>query len=229
MPAHPSREDLVAFALGALDPVEVRPVADHVPDCANCTRELEALAPAVAALGESVEQLSPPPELRGRVLAVVRREAAARTPEPEPRRRQRPALARLLPRPAAGLVAVAAIAAGVAGYLIADDDDDGAAATTVAVVPEATRAGGTLELGEDSSTLRLQGMRQLTGNDVYQTWIAQGSSLRASSSFLPDQDGTATAEVDSNLGPGTKVMVTREPRPGHTTPTLPVLLSATVQ
>ena len=33
--------------------------------------------PAVGVLGESVEQLEPPPELRERVLAIVRSEAAA--------------------------------------------------------------------------------------------------------------------------------------------------------
>jgi hypothetical protein len=35
--------------------------------------------------------------------------------------------------------------------------------------------------------------------------------------------------VDGKLTPGTKVMVTREPHPGQTAPTTPVLLSATVE
>ena len=66
---HPDRDDLVAFALDALEPGREREIEAHTPGCARCTRELEALVPAVAVLSESVEQLEPPPELRERVLA----------------------------------------------------------------------------------------------------------------------------------------------------------------
>jgi anti-sigma factor RsiW len=52
---HPDRDDLVAYSLGALEPREVAAVEAHAPSCARCTRELEAMAPAVAVLGESVE------------------------------------------------------------------------------------------------------------------------------------------------------------------------------
>jgi anti-sigma factor RsiW len=52
---HPDRDDLVAFALDALEPAEKREIEAHTPSCARCTRELEALVPAVALLGESVE------------------------------------------------------------------------------------------------------------------------------------------------------------------------------
>jgi Anti-sigma-K factor rskA/Putative zinc-finger len=230
MADHPSREDLVAFALGALDPGEERPVAEHASGCRSCTRELEALAPAVAVLGESVEQLTPPPEMRVRVLAIVNREAEGRgtaaSEHPRPRRR---GLGGLILRPAAALAAAAVVAAGVAGYLIAEDDGGGAPTTTVAVMPEVPRIGGTLEVDEDSATLELEGMSQLTGAEVYQVWVARGSSVSPSSSFVPEGDGTASAEVPGRLEPGTKVMVTREPRAGRTSPTLPVLLSATVQ
>ena len=58
---HPDRDDLVAFVLDALEPGEAREIRAHTPGCARCTRELEALVPAVAVLGESVEQLEPPP------------------------------------------------------------------------------------------------------------------------------------------------------------------------
>ena len=54
---------------------------ESIETCPRCSRELEALAPAVAVLGESVEQLEPPPELRERVLAIVREETAAKQTE----------------------------------------------------------------------------------------------------------------------------------------------------
>ena len=60
-------------------------------------------------------------------------------------------------------------------------------------------------------------------------WVAQGPSVRPSSNFIPDSSGRAMTAVDGHLDPGTKVMVTREPHPGRTAPTPPVLLSATIQ
>jgi hypothetical protein len=47
--------------------------------------------------------------------------------------------------------------------------------------------------------------------------------------FIPDSSGDAMTAVDGHLAKGTRVMVTREPHPGRTTPTPPVLLTATVQ
>jgi anti-sigma-K factor RskA len=229
--AHPDRDDLVAFALGALEPGEERAVEAHMPSCARCTRELEALVPAVAVLGECVEQLEPPPELRERVLAVVRSEAAAsREPAEQPaRRREGRGLRGFLLRPAVALATVAVIAAGVGGYLVRDIGGGGAESTTAAVIPQQPGIGGALEVGDNSSMLDLHGMPQLTRGEVYQVWVARGSNLSPSSNFVPDKSGRAMTAVDGHLGEGTKVMVTKESGPGHTAPTPPILLSATVQ
>ena len=230
---HPDRDDLVAYALGALEPRDAADVEAHAPTCARCTRELEALEPAVAVLGESVEQLEPPPELRERVLAVVQREAeSAGQADQEPGekaagpRRSRRGLRGILLRPAMGLAALAIAAGGVGGYLIAGNGRS--EEMTVPVVAQAG-IGGTLAVGETSSMLDLHGLKRLSGRQVYQVWVAQGSSLRPSSSFIPDSSGHAMAGVDGHLAKGTKVMVTREPHAGRTTPTPPVLLSATVE
>jgi hypothetical protein len=224
--AHPSRENLVAYALGALDPEEHQDVESHAPGCSLCTRELEALSPAVAVLGESVEQLEPPPELRERVLTIVREEAGAREAPAAPVRDRR-GLRGFLLRPAVGLATLAIAAAGVTGYLLNDNGGGGPGQTTVPVTAE-SGIGGTLTVGANSSMLDLHGMQQLTGSAVYQVWVAKGSSLRPSSNFTPDPTGEATTSVDGHLTAGTKVMVTSEPHPGRTTPTPPILLSATV-
>jgi anti-sigma-K factor RskA len=226
---HPDRDDLVAFALGALEPEEERVVEAHVPRCARCTRELEALVPAVGVLGESVEQLEPPPELRERVLAEVRADverSAAERESPEPRRRRR-GWRGLFARPAFA-VALAIVVAAVGGYLIAGNNGGGSEQTTVPVVAQ-QGIGGTMVVGENSSMLDLHGLGQLTGDEVYQVWVGKGQSVKPSSNFIPDSNGRAMTAVDGHLTAGTKVMVTREPRPGSTTPTPPVLLSATVQ
>ncbi len=225
---HPDRDDLVAFALGALEQGDERAVEAHVPSCARCTRELEALVPAVAVLGESVEQLEPPPELRERVLAVVRSEAAGeREQDARPVRRERRGLRGFLLRPAVALATVAVIAAGIAGYLVRDTGGGGGE-TTVAVMPATPGIGGSLKVGENSSLLELRGMPKLTGNEVYQVWVMQDNSVRPSSNFIPDDSGRATTGVDGHLGDGARVMITKESAPGHTTPTPPILLSATV-
>jgi len=227
---HPDRDDLVAFSLGALPPDEERAVEAHAPSCARCTRELEALVPAVAVLGESVEQLEPPPELRDRVLAEVRADvarAAAEGEAPESRRRRR-GWRGLFVRPAFA-VGLAIIVAAVGGYLIAGNNDEGAGPeqTTVPVVAQ-QGIGGTLAVGQNSSMLSLHGLTGLKDDEVYQVWVNRGQSVKPSSNFIPDPNGRAMTAVDGHLGSGTKVLVTREPHPGETAPTGAVLLSATV-
>ena len=225
---HPDRDDLVAYSLGGLEPRESAAVEAHAPSCARCSRELEAMAPAVAVLGESVEQVEPPPELRERVLSIVRGEAESGPREdPAASRRERRGFRGLVMRPAVGLATLAVAAAGVGGYLVAENDNGNGGSTVPVVAQEGI--GGTLAVGDVSSMLDLHGLKQLSGREVYQVWVARGSSLQPSSSFIPDTTGHAMTAVDGHLTTGTKVMVTREPHPGRTTPTPPVLLSATVE
>jgi anti-sigma-K factor RskA len=226
---HPDRDDLVAFALGALEPAQERAVEAHAPGCARCTRELEALVPAVAVLGESVEQLEPPPELRERVLAEVRADVARAAAEPEaaPLRRRRGWRGFAL-RPAIA-VGLSIVVAAVGGYLIAGNNGGGGAEETTVAVESPKGIGGTLAVGENTSMLNLHGLAQLKGREVYQVWVAKGQSVRPSSNFVPDAGGRAMTAVDGQLSSGTKVMVTREPHAGETTPTGSILLSATVQ
>ena len=224
--ACPSRDDLVGYSLGALEADEERTIEAHLPDCERCTRELRALAPAVAVLGESVEQLEPPPELRERLLATVHDEAergAAPSPAGGERR-----LTRLIMRPAAGLAALALVGAGVAGYAIRDEEENAGGPETFPASEAQGAAGGSLEVSSDSAMLEVHGMPQLAKGDVYQVWVAEGSAVRPASSFVPDRAGDATAAVPEPLKTGDKVMVTREPGPDRTTPTLPAVLSARV-
>jgi anti-sigma-K factor RskA len=218
--ACPSRDDLVGYALGALQADEQRSLEAHLPGCERCARELRALAPAVAALGESVEQLEPPTELRDRVMEMVRAEAAR--PERSPGRR----LSSFLLRPAAGLTALALAGAGVAGYLVRDAGEDGT--ETVPVSAGSGVIGGSLEVSDDSALLAVHGMPRLAKGAVYQVWVADGDEVRPSSSFVPDRTGAATAELPEQLTGGDRVMVTREPGPGRTEPSSPPLLSARI-
>jgi hypothetical protein len=229
---HPSHDDLAAHALGALDPDEEREVAGHVAKCRRCAAETrDRLAPVVAVLAESVEQVEPPPGLRTRLMAEVAQDAdAARSAAGRPSARatrERAGWRGMLLRPAAGLAALAVAGAGVAGYLIADDSD-GESVSTFAVASELPDAGGTLEVENDSATLRVHSMPALVKGAVYQVWVAEGHVVRPSASFVPHDDGTATAAVPEAATGADEVMVTREPRPGKRSPTLPPVLSVRI-
>jgi hypothetical protein len=228
--AHPSPDDLTGYALGALDPPEEDAVSRHVPGCERCSTELrERINPAVGVLAESVPQLEPPPGLRQRLLETVRSEAeaAAETAAPT-RRRRRLRLGPLVLRPAAGLAALAVAGAGVAGYLVNEGDDGGGGASTVPVTETGAGIGGELVVADDSAMLSVHGMPPLPDGAVYQLWIAQGSSVRPSSNFVPDASGRGTAAVPESLPDGSQVLVTRESGPGHQAPTSEPLLSARV-
>lgn len=224
---HPSGDDFAAHTIGGLDPKEERAVSRHADRCERCRAELARLAPAVAALAESVEQHEPPPALRERVLAEVR--AGTSWGEDRRGRERRPRTSGfidLLLRPAAGLAAVALLGAGVVGYLIADGGDDGA--SSVPASATLSGAGGTLEVGEDAATLEVHGMPMLARGAVYQVWVAQGDTVHRSAAFVPAGDGSGTAAVPEVLEGGGEVMVTEEPRPGRKRPTLPPLLTVRV-
>jgi anti-sigma-K factor RskA len=135
-------------------------------------------------------------------------------------------------RPAMGLAGLAIVGAGVGGYLVAEDEGNGGGESTVPVVAQKAQKeiGGTLVVDDTSSMLNLHGLKhELTGREVYQVWVAQGSTVRPSSNFIPNSSGRAMTAVDGPLDKGNRVMVTLEPHPGETAPTTPVLLSATVE
>jgi len=182
----------------------------------------------VAVLGESVDQLEPPPELRERVLAEVRAdvEASQERESPAPRR-PRHGWRGLFARPAFAVV-LAVVVAALGGYLIAGNDGNGGQEETTVPVVAQQGIGGSLAVGDHTSMLSLHGLGQLEGDEVYQVWVGKGQTVRPSSNFIPDVNGRAMTAVDGHLTSGTQVMVTREPRPGRTTPTPPVLLTATV-
>lgn len=226
--SHPSHDDLAAYALGALDGREERSVAKHVGRCERCAAEVrERLAPAVAVLAESVEQVEPPDTLRQSLMATVHEEAAAgpaaEASPPAPARRSARGF---LMRPAAGLAAVALGVAGVAGYVIADGQ--GEDAETVPISDASGDAGGQLVLEDGSATLQMHGMDQLSKGSVYQVWVAGPEGVKPSATFLPHQDGTATAALPEAADDLTEVMVTAEDGPGRTQPTMPPIIDVRV-
>src|SRR5689334_4490436 len=97
-----------AVALDAAGPEDTRRVEQHAADCPICAAWLAELRESVAAMGAFLPHLEPPPELRERVMAAIRR-------EPRPLA----LLRRALPRRVVGRRLSAAWLAAAASFVLA--------------------------------------------------------------------------------------------------------------
>jgi anti-sigma-K factor RskA len=218
------REDLAAYALGALEPGEAAELERHLAGCEECRAELEWLRPAVNVLPESVQRVGAPAELRERLMAQVREEAEGPVAA---RRAHRWSIGGWSIRPAVGLAALVLLIAAVAAYSIGSGGSGGGNATTVVaghspgVTAEVVRQG-------DSGTLHLANLQQLPPDEILQAWVQRGKRVvSAKALFVPNPDGTASATIDEMEGVST-VMVTAEPRGGSTRPTSGPIVSVAI-
>jgi anti-sigma-K factor RskA len=228
-PAHERyADDLAAYALGALEKGEAEELRRHLEDCDACRRQLRWLQPAVDLLPTSVPQREPPPRLRKRLMATVRRESrrSARADRAHGRRLD---LGAVLARPATAAAAAAVIlAVGAAtGYLL-----HGSGSETSEVVARGLGPGsdvrGTLERQDGSAILRVQGMPRLARGEVYETWVRRGDNIEPSSLFVVQRDRSGAAAIPGPLEGASAVLVTREPIGGSPRPTTPPVLRAPV-
>src|SRR4051812_25162609 len=70
------RDDAGAWVLGALPEDEHERFAAHLPGCETCRREVADLQMAADTLPLAAVPVAPPPELKERIMSVVRAEAA---------------------------------------------------------------------------------------------------------------------------------------------------------
>jgi anti-sigma-K factor RskA len=235
------QDSAAAYLLGALPADELEAFEAHLVTCAACREEVDELAPAAQALPASVEPMAPPPELKGRLMAEVHREAAllaAAGPEadraaplaaPAPRRRARRRWALGLPR-LAPVAAALLLAAGIAvGVGVSQLGGDGARTFTAQVdASRAPDAGVQIEVDDGDATLIAHGLPEPPSGRVYQVWLKRpGRAPEPTSAlFTPSRDGTATATVPGSLEGVEQVLVTDEPRGGSRMPTRQPLIAA---
>ena len=223
-----------AYLLGSLDDDERREFEGHLRDCPTCREELEELAPAVHALPHSVEQVAPPPGLRTRIMAEVRRDAALlaaagpeadRPPEP-PRRHWSLRLPRLAPAAIAAALLILGIAIGVGAAALRGDE----AHTVVAKVDERRAPGAIVEVEVSHGTAMLvaRGLPAPPRDHVYQVWLKRPGQAPepTAAMFSPSRDGTATTTVPGPLDGVEQMLVTDEPAGGSSVPTRDPLLVA---
>jgi anti-sigma-K factor RskA len=227
------RDDIAAFALGALDADEARELESHLEGCRTCRAYLAELSSAVDLIPASVPQMEAPPALRERLVETVRTEAkrideVSQASEPVVATSRWRTWRGIAARPATAMAAGAVLVAGVAaGWLLHDSESTEhsliPANPTAAAPPGSVSA--SLDRVDGSATLEVRRMPALPRNDVYEVWAVRGRAMRPQSTFVLRHDGTANAAVPHLTG-ASAVLVTQEPHGGSNSPTAPPLLRA---
>lgn len=218
---------LAPYALDALDPDERNRFEAHLDQCADCQAELSGFMATAVRLGDAVSH-TPPPDLRGRLLAQI-----SSVPQERPvvtSLAQRRGLRRTLPRLAMAAAVLVGVV-GIGGYVVEHQDaqeerDRNAAISAVIGAPDvATVAkrfdeGGSVKLysstSADSAVIIAKGLPRPAGGKVYQVWLVDDSGPHSHGTFATDgqmvMDGVVAAD---------RIAVTVEPKGGSEQPTTP--------
>lgn len=223
-------EEAAAYALGALDPALVDDFTEHLADCKRCQEQLRWFTPAVLALPEAVEQRTPPPELKVRLMEEVRADVAAEAKAARASERRERAESRsgfgewlaginfagLTWKPLAGMAAVILVVAAGVGYLVGND---GGVNLHTYEAPQTAGIQASVVREGDQGELRLTGVGEVQKGKTLEAWVQRGKTYEpVKMLFKPDEAGNATTQID-NLKGAEAVLVTEEPAAGSKQPT----------
>jgi anti-sigma-K factor RskA len=220
-------DTLAAYLLGALPAGELEEFEGHLAGCERCRDQAASLQVAVDVLPVAVPPVSPPKELKSRVMSVVESEAellqAAGSGADRPARRRR-GVRGLFPRPViTAAAAAAALAVGVvAGIAIVGRDDGGGGQRTLAArVTDplaATTARASLVVDGSNAKLVVRGMPAPESGRVYQVWLKRTGTppVPAGATFMLRSGDVA---IPRAVRDGDRVLVTSEPDGGSRVPT----------
>jgi anti-sigma factor RsiW len=241
MTACARRDDAGSYVLHALPDDEHERFEAHLATCPDCRREVADLQVAADTLPLAAVQVGPPPELRDRIMTIVRSEAellaaaGARADEPAaapaakpPRTRRRWSLS-LRPLPAA-MAASALVAAGVIGGIVLTGADHTKTVTGTVQIASAPAARASLQLSDDATKLEVRRMPAPPAGKVYQVWLKRPNQDPAPTTalFRTDRRGSADVEIQRGRLKGVdQVLVTAEPDGGSMQPTsAPVIVAS---
>ncbi len=244
-------QDLLgAFVLDSLDPRQGIEVRSHLETCPACRGEAEELRATAMSIGEAVEPVAPPAQLRERIMREIqqpRLEPVAAPPEPV-----RAWWAR--PRSAWGVAAMAAVLMLAAGgwglsehFSARGAASNGTLAATALnpvdrliasgeaqVVPltptsgTAAKAALVTDQATGTTYLLLSGVPVLHSDQAYTLWYMslQEGSLKAVA--VGDMTRPGAYRMPRSPKGFFKIAITREPAPHDTVPRGPVLMEATL-
>ena len=232
----PRIEDAAGYVLRALPDGEWESYRYHVDECEDCAAKVAELGFVSHALLSAVPQLSAPPDIRNRVMSVVRAEAellnaaGATADRPPPARRRRWGVGAWSPLTAGALAAALLVVGLGAGAFLRSGPDS--CTTRAATIDPSAGAGarGELKVCEGSAQLALSGMKPPPQGRIYELWLddpADAAGPKPAGLFSV-RNGKASVDVGKLDGKRT-VLVTDEALPdGSEVPTrAPVVTAST--
>ncbi len=227
------RDDLLAYALGTLDPDATARLQRHLEECGACSQELREYEDVMRLLPLGLPRAEPSPAARRELLRRVRTDEAS-----SKRRVGAGWWPRIRLHALTAVVVVVAVIGGALFWnLSGGDDGDDDAATVAAlrtdsetqIIPmlgsvDAPRAVAQLffQPGETRAGLVVSGLSPLPEGRVYQLWFVQPDETRHDGGiFNVDSGGQAVVAIDApvDYAPGWTCGVTEEPAGGSGSPT----------
>ena len=220
MTEHPYRELLGPYVLGELSTQEVRELERHLPECFECQGELDDVRWAHQQLRE-MTAVSPPPELKGRVLSSTRPTHASGS-----QRRWKTWI------PAAALT----LAAFLGGVLFLAISGGSGEVTPLASTDLAPGAAGEIllaEAGEENVRveLQVQGLPELEEEEYYELWFAEDDEHMSGGTFRAKPEGRTVIDLTApaNIRSYPVVGITRESDDGDPRPSGDKVLGGNLQ
>jgi len=233
----PRLDDAASYVLRAMPDGEWELYAEHIADCQLCAGKVDELAFVSDALLNGVPQLTAPPQIRDRVMAVVRAESellrAAGAPADRPVARE-PArrfgwLAQLRPWPAA-VLAASLLALGIGGgaLIVGGSSEPPSQTTACATAPAGTTC--EMRVAGDSAKLVVAGLRSPPQGRIYQVWLDRdnGTAPQPTEALFSVRKGRASVAVPGDLTGVKRVLVTDEPPGGSEVPTRRPVIAVTM-
>jgi hypothetical protein len=233
--ACPRIDDAGSYVLRAMSDGEWELYSAHVTHCQACAAKVAELGFVSDALLNAVPQLAAPPEIRHRVMSVVRAEAellraagpAADRPV-ESAQPRRFSLLRLRPWPAA-VLAASLLALGIgSGALIVGTDDGTPTSRTIACASAPDTARCAMRVTDGSAKLVVAGLKAPPEGRIYQVWLDRdnGTAPEATEALFSVRNGRASVDVPGDLTGVKQVLVTDEPLGGSEVPTRQPIIAA---
>lgn len=230
----PRIDDAAGYVLAAMPDGEWEQYAAHLGSCEVCAAKVAELGFASDALLSAVPQITAPPELRDRVMSVVRAESellrAAGPMADRPVQRssaRRSSLLRLRPWPAT-VLATSLLALGIGGGALLVGGGDDPATRTIACVSAPGGATCEMQVAGERAKLVVAGIKAPPKGRIYQVWLDRdnGTAPEPTEALFSVRNGRASVDVPGDLSGVRQVLVTHEPLGGSEVPTRQPVIAA---